>query len=121
MSPRVLFNGIKAGTCIALGLVGSSLSPAFGDDHTLVEDAHHKLEQALNPGGDVPSADDRTTLLQAALDDLKDLPHIYHGKRIDAMAEIKSALLELKNGGSSDQVSNDIREADSDVRDIEAR
>jgi hypothetical protein len=104
-----------------LALAGFALSPVFGDDHTLIEDAHHQLEKALNPGGDPPSDADRTALLQATLEDLKNLPHYYRGKRVEAMACIKSALLELKNGGSAEQVSEDIREADSDVRDMEAR
>jgi hypothetical protein len=117
MSPRSI---AKVSVLTLLGLGWIFLLPARADDHAIIEDAHHQLEQALNPGGDPPSSADLTAFLQKALDDLKVLPHIYRGTRVQAMDAIKSALLEIKNGGSGDQINEDIREADSEVRDIEA-
>jgi hypothetical protein len=110
-----------AGLLLLLALGGFSLSPVRADLHSMVQDAHHDLEQALNPGGDTPSDTDRTNYLNAALDALKDLPPIRHPRRLGILRDdIRSALEEIKNGDPNHQAANDIRDADSIVRDLES-
>ena len=106
---------------IILGSISSVISPAHGDIHSQAQDAHHDLEQALNPGGDTPSDADRINLLKSALDDLKNFPPIHHPKRLTmARQYIRSAIDEIEKGDPDHQAVNDIREADSIVRDLEA-
>ena len=119
MSPRSIQNLSKIGACALLALL--SLSPARADIHSMAEDAHHDLEKALNPGGDPPSDAERTSLINSALDLMKNFPPIRRERRvIEARDSLKAALEEIKNGDPDHAAANDIRDADSIIRDLES-
>jgi hypothetical protein len=119
MSPRFIRNLSKIGAFVILAF--SFISPARADIHSQVQDAHHFLEQALNPGGDTPSDADRINSLNSALDALKNLPPIHRPKRVTMIRQyIRTAIDAIKNGDPDHQAANDIRDADSAVRDLES-
>jgi hypothetical protein len=123
MSPRPIthLGKIVALTFLASGALEISL-PLHADEHSMIEAIHDKLHQAMNPGGDAPSDAERTSLLQAALEELKDLPfgHWGHwGHRNAAISDVKMALDALKSGNENREVYNDIRDADAEVRTME--
>ena len=100
-------------------LLSLLILPARADTHAMVEEAHHDLQKALNPGGDRPSDADRTADLKAALEIIKDLPKSRNPRpRFYAMRSLKAALKEIAEGDSS-QATADIRDADSSIRDME--
>lgn len=104
-------------TLLILGL--SAALPCRADEPVGLRVAHDELKAALNPGGDPPPDQDRITHLKAALDALKNLPpNIWRG-RYQATSYINSAIYEIKNSGSPNQINSDIRDADSLVRDME--
>ena len=93
--------------------------PARADLHSMAQDAHHALERALNPGGSLPSDADRTAALKEALKIIHDFPKTRNPRpRFYAQRSIKAALDEIASG-QSDKATADIRDADSDVRDLE--
>ena len=104
---------------MALVALFLTAAPVRADDHALIEDAHHQLELAMNPGGPAPSDADRTTELKAAMEDLRNVTPFHHGVRVRAMFDIKAALNDVSSGDPGHQAVNDIREADLLVRDME--
>lgn len=118
MSSRPIHRLGQVLALVILATAWNSLSPVYGDEHAMIEEAHHDLQQALNPGGNTPSAADQTALLNSALSNIKDLPPRYRGHRNLAIADIKSALHELSEGDPA-KAANDIREADREVRILE--
>ena len=119
MSPRPLTRLSKTAALAFLASVALEISSLHADEHSTLEAIHDKLHQAMNPGGDAPSNADRTSLLKAALEELKDLSPWYHGHRNAAISDIKMALDALKAGDENNEVYNDIRNADNEVRDME--
>ncbi len=100
-------------------LLVSASSPAQADLHSMAQDAHRALERALNPGGPLPSDADRTADLKEALKIIHDFPKTRNPQpRFYAQRSIKAALDEIASG-QSEKATADIRDADSDVRDLE--
>jgi hypothetical protein len=93
--------------------------PLFADNSSdaMMHQAEDMVHQALNPGGDAPSDAQRTELLTKALELLKDTPDKnYRKHRMKAIRDIKAALDDMKLGQPSNQVTNDIRDADLEIR-----
>jgi hypothetical protein len=93
--------------------------PAFaGDDGSLLKQAEDLVKQAWNPGGDPPSADDRTKMLTQALElTQKEPDHRLAMNRVAAMKSIRAALEELKTGDPNNKVNDDLIDADRALRD----
>ena len=104
---------------VLVAVIFGGILPVHADEHSMLEAIHDKLHQAMNPGGDAPSDAERTALLQAALKELKDLPFGYRGHRNAAISDVKMALDALKSGNENNEVYNDIRDADAEVRTME--
>ena len=108
-----------AATLPALILVTILSAPARADLHVMAQDAHKILERAINPGGEVPGPAERTADLKEALVIVQNFPRTRNPRpRFDAIRSLKAALAEIA-AGHSDQATDDIRDADSDVRDLE--
>ena len=106
------------------GLVLAAVTMLRADDNTeLIKDAHHQLALALNLGGDTPSDADRTTDINAAIQDLKDTSfangRAEYSKSI-AIRDLKSALSQIGRGDPEHGAEKNIRDADSIVRDLES-
>jgi hypothetical protein len=91
------------------------------DYHPTVEDIHALLKQAM--GGDsgiVPDKAQLTDLLKKAQQELRDLPPgIWHGHRNKGLFLLQAALDQIAQGDPDNKVQEDIRDADSEVRDME--
>jgi hypothetical protein len=98
-----------------IGAFLCSSAPAFGDE--LLNQALDLVHQALNPGGDRPSNDDRTTWLTKALDLAQKSPvRNAAGHRVKAMHDIQAALDAIKQNSPDNEVSGYIRDAYSELR-----
>jgi hypothetical protein len=101
-----------------IAVIGAFLcwsAPVFGDD--MLNKALDLVHQALNPGGDQPSNDDRTTWLTQALDLARNSPvRNARGHRVKAINDIQAALDQLKQGDSNNAATEYIREAYSELR-----
>jgi hypothetical protein len=111
---------------IALGLALFTLATLRADDnvdyHPALEDIHGLLKQAM--GGDSGTPPDKaqlTDLLKKAQQELRDIPPERHwgGHRQEGLFLIQAALDAIAQGEPDDKVQGDIRDADSDVRDME--
>ena len=94
-------------------------APAFADndDGNLLKQAEVLLKQAWNPGGDPPSNDKRTELLNKAIElALKEPDHRLHGTRMEAVRLMKAALDEIKAGDPNNKATGDIEDADRALR-----
>jgi hypothetical protein len=90
----------------------------FGDESTeMLNKALDLVHQAWNPGGDPPSNDQRTDLLNQALKLAQDAPqHNVRGHRVKAIKDIQAALAEIKMGDPSGKAYEQIHDADSELR-----
>ena len=100
------------------GAILSLSSPAYAEGDPLINQARDQLHEALNPGGEPPSKADQTALLKSALKELQTSAAIYRGQRAKAIEDIKLALLEMAKGDPDNKVSEYIRDALDNVRDI---
>lgn len=105
-----------------LALIGLFLglsSPAQAEGDPLLNKARDLLHKAWNPDGDAPNDADRTAMLKSALTLLKKAPPgAYHGHKLKAIEFINSALFELQKGDPDHKVTDYIRNALDQVRDI---
>jgi hypothetical protein len=91
------------------------------DYHPMVEQVHALLKQAM--GGDSGTPPDKaqlTDLLKKAQGELKDIPpgH-WGGHRKQALFLLQGTLDAVAQGAPDDKVQQDIRDTDSEVRDME--
>ena len=91
------------------------------DYHPTVEDIHALLKQAMGgDSGSVPDKAQLTDLLKKAQQELMDIPPgPWHGHRKQALFLIQGTLDAIARGDPDDKVQGDIRDADSEVRDME--
>jgi hypothetical protein len=91
------------------------------DYHATVEDIHALLKQAM--GGDSGMPPDKaqmTELLKKAQQELRTMPPgRWHGHLNQAVFLIQATLQAINQGASDDKVQGDIRDTDSEVRDME--
>jgi hypothetical protein len=98
-----------------MGIFLGLSAPAFGDD--MLNQALDLVHQALNPGGDQPSNDDRTTWLTQALGLAQKSPiRNARGHRVKAINDIRAALDAIKQGSPDHEVADYIRAAYSELR-----
>jgi len=102
----------------AVSILGWS-TPAFaGDDGALLDQAEHLVHQAWNPGGDPPSNEDRTQMLNKAIELAQKEPdHHLRGTRVEAIRLMRAALEEIKTGDPDNKLNSDLQEADRALRD----
>lgn len=98
---------------IAVFLIGSPSLRADGP--ASFDDVHHLLQAAAGEPDSPPSADERQNDLNKAMDELKRLPHVYHGKLGKAKQLVQHVIDELSTASPS-QVRSDILEADDKIR-----
>jgi hypothetical protein len=102
------------------GVFLSFSAPVFADgDIDLLNQALDLVHQAWNPGGDPPSNDQRTDLLNQALKLVQQVPPAaarYRGHRARAIDDIKAALFEIGSGDPNNKATDDIRDADFELR-----
>ena len=92
-------------------------APVFGQDTDMLNKAFDLVHQAWNPGGDPPSDDQRTDLLNQALKLAQDAPqHNVAGHRVKAILDIKAALAAIKDGDPDHKAGDYIRDAASELR-----
>jgi hypothetical protein len=105
--------------CATLGaILGWPTSALAGDDGDLLKQAEDLVHQAWNPGGDAPSNDDRTQLINKAIElTQKEPDHHLHGTRVEAIRILKAALEEIKNGDPNNRVTGELQDADRELRD----
>lgn len=108
---------------VVLGVSLFTLAPlrADPDYHAAVEDVHALLKQAMGgDSGTVPDKAQLTDLLKKAHQELHDVPpgH-WGGHRKQALFLIQGTLDAIAQGASDDKVQEDIRNADSEVREME--
>jgi len=107
--------------CAVLGAIFLCSIPVFGDngsdDGALLKQADTLVKQAWNPQGDPITVEARTQLLTKALELMKKEPdHHLRGTKVKAMALVQTALDELKAGDPGNQVSGNLKDADSMLR-----
>ena len=109
---------LNAFSIAILGAVLSFSAPLFGDDDTdMLNKAFDLVHQAWNPGGDPPSDDVRTDLLNQALKLAQNAPqHNVLGHRVKAILEIKAALSLIQDGDPDHKAADHIRNAASELR-----
>ncbi len=101
-----------------LSFVLAFATPVFGYGDPLIAQAGDLLHEALNPGGDPPSIQDKTKMVQQALELLRQSAAVYRGQRAKAIQYAREALEELKNGDPDNKADEAIRQAYSFTRDI---
>jgi hypothetical protein len=108
-----------ATSCAILGaILGWPVAAVAGDDGDLLKQAEDLVHQAWNPGGDAPSNDDRTQLINKAIELAQKEPdHRLHGTRVEAIRLLKAALEQIKNGDPDNRVSGELQDADRELRD----
>ena len=110
---------------IVLGVSLFTLAPLRADDdiHATVEQIHGLLHRALEgDNGTPPPNAQRAALLTQAQDLIDGLvlnTRAARHARAMALADVKSALEKVNAGDVSDTAKEDIRDADSEVRDLE--
>jgi hypothetical protein len=88
-------------------------------DNPSLNDARTDLHDALNPGGPPLSLADKTKLVKAALDSLKQVPEGgYRGHLKSARSLCETALDVLGKGDPDDKAKDYIRQALEEVRDL---
>jgi len=87
-------------------------SPAFGVSHPLMLQAQDLIHKAWNPGGKPPSDEKRLKLLNQALTLMANDPYTgYNGHKTKAIRYVHTAIFEMQNGGSSQQVNDYLQDA----------
>jgi hypothetical protein len=94
-------------------------APCRADQPAGLTQAHSELQAALNEGGPPPSPADQEAHLKAAQEALQSLPPNYIRGRAQAASYIRSAIYDIKHGGTPNQIGSDIHQADEIVRDME--
>jgi hypothetical protein len=98
-----------------------SASSAHGDaaGNATLSDIHKTLLQAAGYNSDTPpTQDQQVQLLNEALEQLHDVPHVYHGQLKEAARLINAALSELSNGDPAHKAREDIFGADDQIKSI---
>jgi hypothetical protein len=107
--------------CAFFGAILLCSTPVFADngsdDGAALKQAEDLVKQAWNPGGDPLSAADRTQLLTKALDLINEEPdHHLRGAAMKVKILIHTALDELKVGDPGNEVTGNLKDADSLLR-----
>lgn len=97
--------------------MSGSLPALANDTADNLKQAAQLVHEAWNPAGDPLSDDKRTELLAKALDLAVNSPQRHvHGHRVKAIAFIRAALDDIKNGDPDKKVNGLLHDADSELR-----
>jgi hypothetical protein len=111
--------GILLGVASCLFFAFSS--PVLGDDGNAatLSDVHKTLLKAADYQSDTPpTTDQQVQLLNQALKQINEVPHVYHGQLKEATKLINAALSELSNGDPANKAREDIFSADDQIKSI---